>query len=176
MSVLTDLTAAGDSATIPGHVLFPPRLLEWAEAEQEAQRQYLCTVADSAAGLPAAARDTMYLRAVDNLKSSPFAFGSAAFDAWATSASALPFLVWLSLRINEPGMTRAQAAELLVQHDARRIMGSVLDLWGYRVQKKAPPRTPAATAGAQSTGGISSPVSQQAPPAGADLATNKPPG
>jgi len=169
MSVLTDLTAAGDSATIPGHVLSPPRLLEWAEAEQEAQRQYLWAVADAAAGLHNATRDAMYLRAVDNLKTSPFAFGSAAFDAWATSASALSFLLWMSLRIKQPRLTRAQAAELLVQHDARRIMSAVLDLWGYRVQKKAPARPPSDV---PSTGGASSPVS----PAGADLVTSKPPG
>lgn len=175
MSVLTDLTAAGDSEIIPGHVLSVPRLLEWAEAEQEAQRQYLWIVADAAAGLPAAAREAMYVRAVDNLKSCPFAFGSASFDAWATSAGAMPFLVWMSLRIKQPRLTRAQAAELLIQHDARRIMSAVLDLWGYRVQKKAPPRPPAPPAD-PSTGGASSPASPPAPPEVAGLATTKPGG
>jgi hypothetical protein len=158
MSILGDLTAAGNSEIIPGHVLSVPRLLEWAEAEQEAQRQYLWTVADAAAALGAPARDAMYTRAVDNLKSSPFSFGSAAFDAWATSAGALPFLLWLSLRIKEPRMTRAQAAELLARQDARQIMAAVLDLWGYRVQKKAPAR-PQPAPGGQSTGDVSSVVS-----------------
>jgi len=159
MSVLGDLTAAGNSELLPGHTLSVPRLLEWAEAEQEAQRQYLWAVADAAAALGGTARETMYSRAVDNLKSCPFAFGSAAFDAWATSAGALPFLLWLSLRIKEPRITRTQAAELLVQHDARQIMPAVLDLWGYRVQKKAPTHPPASAA--PSTGEASSVASSE---------------
>jgi hypothetical protein len=155
MSVLGDLTAAGDSEIIPGHTLCVPRLLEWAEAEQEAQRQYLWTIAEAASALGAPARDAMYQRAVDNLKSSPFSFGSSAFDAWATSAGALPFLLWLSLRASEPRMTRAQAAELLIQQDAKRIMPAVLELWGYRLQKKAPARH-AAPSESPSTGAASS--------------------
>jgi|HubBroStandDraft_1064217.scaffolds.fasta_scaffold169133_2 hypothetical protein len=171
MTILGDLTAAGNSEIIPGHMLSVPRLLEWAEAEQEAQRQYLWAVADAASALSAPARETMYSRAVDNLKSSPFAFGSAAFDAWATSAGALAFLLWLSLRIKRSRMTRAQAAELLLQHDARRIMPAVLDLWGYRLQKKASNRPPAVTA-AVSTGEASSAASSE----NATAATNKPGG
>jgi len=138
MSALTDLTAAGDSSTLPGLLLSPPRLLEWAEAEQEAQRQYLSSIA--ATDLPTAARDAMYARAIDNLRDAPFSFGSPQFDAWATSASALPMLLWLSLRIKQPQITRSAAAELLIHHDNAQIIAAVLNLWGYRAEKKTPPR------------------------------------
>jgi hypothetical protein len=76
------------------------------------------------------------------------------------------------LRIKEPRITRAQAAELLIQNDARRIMGAVLDLWGYRVQKKAPLRPPA-QGSAPSTGEAFSPASPPAAEEALDSATGK---
>jgi len=138
---------------VPGATLSPPRLVEWAEAETEAARHYLRTVAQASAALPEVVRQAMYARAVDNLKDSPPVFGSPAFDAWAVSAGALPFLLWLSLRKGQPRTTRVQAAELLAGPEGESIAKAVWDLWGYRGEKKspAPPsQTPASDGGASS--------------------------
>jgi hypothetical protein len=138
MSELSNLTASGNSSIIPGITLSPPRLIDWAEAEIEAAQHYLRTVARSAGELPESARAAMYSRAVDNLRGDPFAFGSRAFDAWAMSAAALPFLLFLSLRQCQPQTSRNQAADLLSGPDGGAVAASVWDLWGYQDQKKAP--------------------------------------
>jgi hypothetical protein len=154
MSDLKDLTALGDSATFPGYILSPPRLMEFAEAEEEAAGWYLRRIAKSAAGLPEAARQALHERAVDNLKSSPFSFGTAGFDRWALSMSAATFLTWLLLRIKRPEMTVAQAAALLNEAaNPLAKMNAVWEMWGYRSTKKSP--TPPAApriGGASSTG------------------------
>lgn len=82
MSELKELVGLGDSAAFPGHVLSPPRLIEFAAAEEEAAAQYLRGIAKSAAALPAAVRDAIHQRAVDNLRTHPFSYGSHAFDQW----------------------------------------------------------------------------------------------
>ena len=157
MSDLKDLTALGDSTTFPGFILSPPRLIEFAEAEEEAAAWYLRRIAKSALGLPEAARQAFHERAIDNLKSNPFSFGAVGFDRWALSMSAASFLTWLLLRIKRPEMTLAQAAGLLNEaENPLAKMNAVWNLWGYRVQKKspAPPATPP-------TGGASSSVSAE---------------
>lgn len=139
MSDLKDLTALGDSGAFPGHVLCVPRLLEYAEAEEEAAACYLRRIAKSAAQLPEPQRQLLHERAVDNLRANPFNFGSPAFDRWALSMSAMPFLAWLLLRIGKPEMTLAQAAALLNDgHNLTAKVNAVWNLWGYRAQKKAP--------------------------------------
>src|ERR1700683_1545106 len=154
MSDLKELTALGDSATFPGYIVSPPRLIEFAEAEEEAAAWYLRRIARSAAGLPEAARQALHERAVDNLRSNPFSFGSAGFDRWALSMSAATFLTWLLLRIKRPELTLAQAAGLLNESpNPLAKMNVVWELWGYRAAKK-PPAPPVAppTGGASSTG------------------------
>ena len=137
MSDLQDLTAAGNSSVIPGSTLSPPRLIEWAEAESEAAEQYIRNISRAAMELPEPARAHLQSRAADNLLNSPPVFGSEAFDAWATSAGAVPFLLWLSLRISEPQVTRQEAAELLAGERGETIARAVWDLWGYRAAKKS---------------------------------------
>jgi hypothetical protein len=157
MSDLKDLTGLGDSSTFPGYILSPPRLIEFAEAEEEAAAWYLRRIAKSAQGLPEAARQAFHERAIDNLKSNPFSFGAVGFDRWALSMSAAPFLTWLLLRIKRPEMTLAQAAGLLNEaENPLAKMNAVWNLWGYRVTKKSPP-PPAAP----QTGGVSTTVSAE---------------
>jgi hypothetical protein len=135
-STLQTLTASGNSSLIPDHTISPPRLLEWADAESEAAEQYLRAIALASAELPEAIRHHMQQRAVDNLKDSPLALGTAGFVAWAISARAVTFLLWLSLRIRHPGVTRHQCAQWLAGPNGQRIAQAVWDLWGYGIEKK----------------------------------------
>lgn len=163
MSELKTLIALGDSSVFPGHTLSIPRLIEFAEAEEEAAAQYLRSIARSAAALPAQVRDALHQRAVDNLRAHPFSYGSAAFDQWALSMSAAPFLTWLLLRIRHPKLTLSEASQLLCEGDYAARVGAVWSLWGYKPTKKNPPpmekisaEIPAAS---PSIGEASSPVS-----------------
>jgi hypothetical protein len=136
MCILSNLAAAGNSSLIPDHTISPPRLLEWAEAETEAAEQYMRTVASAAGELPETVRQRIYDRAVDNIKDSPLALGTAGFDAWAISARAVPFLLWLSVRVRHPSVTRNQVAGWLNGPRGREIARAVWDLWGYGDEKK----------------------------------------
>jgi len=177
MSDLKDLVGLGDSPVFPGHILSPPRLIEFAEAEEEAAAQYLRGIAKAAAALPAGLRDALHQRAVDNLRGHPFSYGSAAFDQWALSMSAAPFLAWLLLRIKHPKLTLAEASQLLCDGEYAAKVGAVWSMWGYKPAKKvaAPPTPPVAAnaiprtaSGPQSTGGESSPGSPAAGRGGSD--------
>jgi hypothetical protein len=156
MSELKELVGLGDSSAFPGQILSPPRLIEFAEAEEEAAAQYLRGIAKGSAALPAWVRDTMHQRAVDNLRSHPFSYGSPAFDQWALSMSAAPFLAWLLLRIKHPKLTLPEASQALCEGEYAAKVSAVWLLWGYKPAKKAcaPPAKFAA-----STGGESSSVS-----------------
>jgi hypothetical protein len=172
MSDLKDLVGLGDSSVFPGHILSPPRLIEFAEAEEEAAAQYLRGIAKAAIALPAELRDALHQRAVDNLRGHPFSYGSAAFDRWALSMSASPFLAWLLLRIKHPKLTLAEASQLLCEGEYAGKVGAVWSMWGYKPTKKAAaPPAPRASAGnavplraspPQSTGGESLPGSPAA--------------
>src|SRR5271163_3775974 len=151
MSDLKDLVALGDTATFPGHTLSPPRLIEFAEAEEEAAAQYLRGIAKASAGLPPMVRDLLHQRAVDNLRSHPFSYGSAAFDQWALSMSAAPFLTWLLLRIRHPKITLSEASQLLSEGEYAAKVGAVWSMWGYKPAKKAVP--PAQASSPAKTGG-----------------------
>ena len=124
---------------VPGHTLSPPRLIEFAEAEEEAASQYLRGIAKAAIALPAAMRESLHTRAVDNLRGHPFSYGSAAFDQWALSMSAAPFLTWLLLRIKHPKLTLTEASQLLCEGEYAAKVGAVWSLWGYKPPKKALP-------------------------------------
>jgi hypothetical protein len=137
MSELKDLTALGDTATFPGYTLSPPRLIEFAEAEEEAAAQYLRGIAKAAAGLQAGVRDALHQRAADNLRAHPFSYGSLAFDQWALSMSAAPFLAWLLLRIRHPKLTLPEVSQLLCEGEYAAKVGAVWSMWGYKPAKKA---------------------------------------
>jgi hypothetical protein len=171
MSDLKELVGLGDSGTFPGHTLSPPRLIEFAEAEEEAAAQYLRGIAKASTGLPPVVRDLLHQRAVDNLRSHPFSYGSTAFDQWALSMSAAPFLAWLLLRIKHPKMTLSEASQLLCEGEYAAKVGTVWSMWGYKPAKKAAPVAeaappPAKAEAGQSTGAESSRGSR--PPGQAD--------
>jgi hypothetical protein len=155
MSDLKELTGLGEASVFESHVLSPPRLIEFAEAEEEAAAHYLRRVARSASALAPGAREVMYQRAVDNLRSNPFAYGSLGFDQWALSMSAAPFLTWLLLRIKHPKLTLGDSAQLLACEDYSGKVGAVWSLWGYKPSKKTPP--PPASAGSAGNAGASAP-------------------
>ena len=170
MSELKDLVALGDASVFPGHTLSPPRLIEFAEAEEEAASQYLRGIAKAALALPAAMREALHQRAVDNLRGHPFSYGSLAFDQWALSMSAAPFLAWLLLRIKRPKLTLAEVSQLLCEGEYAAKVGAVWSLWGYKPPKKTSPpveRVPAPAeraipAADPSIGAASSPASPAA--------------
>jgi hypothetical protein len=166
MSELKTLIALGDSSVFPGHTLSVPRLIEFAEAEEEAAAQYLRSIARSAAALPAQVRDALHQRAVDNLRAHPFSYGSAAFDQWAMSMSAAPFLTWLLLRIRHPKLTLSEASQLLCEGEYAARVGAVWSLWGYKPAKKSAPPAEKNSAGtpvaAPSIGAVFSLVSPTA--------------
>jgi hypothetical protein len=173
MSELKDLVALGDATVFPGHTLSPPRLIEFAEAEEEAASQYLRGIAKAAITLPAAMREALHTRAVDNLRGHPFSYGSPAFDQWALSMSAAPFLTWLLLRIKHPKLTLSEASQLLCEGEYAAKVGMVWSLWGYKPAKKGLPPgekaavsrggdAPAQTVGDPLTGAESSPGLQAA--------------
>jgi hypothetical protein len=171
VSDLKELVGLGDASVFPGHYLSPPRLIEFAEAEEEAGAQYLRGIAKSAAALPAAVRDAIHQRAVDNLRSHPFSYGSQAFDQWALSMSAAPFLAWLLLRIKHPKLTLPEASQLLCDGEYSAKLGAIWSLWGYKPAKKSvPPAASAAPAekAVPSTGGESSGISPTAGRGAAD--------
>jgi hypothetical protein len=171
MSDLKELVALGDSTVFPGHTISPPRLIEFAEAEEEAAAQYLRRIAKSAASLPVTVRDAIHQRAVDNLRSHPFSYGSPAFDQWALSMSAAPFLTWLLLRIKHPKLTLPEASQMLCDGEYSGKIGKIWSLWGYKPAKKAasPPASAApAEKAAPSTGGESSSASPIAARGAAD--------
>ena len=151
MSELKDLVALGDTSVFPGHTLSPPRLIEFAEAEEEAALQYLRGIAKAALGLPAAMREALHQRAVDNLRGHPFSYGSLAFDQWALSMSAAPFLAWLLLRIKHPKMTLAEVSQLLCEGEYAAKVGVVWSLWGYKPPKKTSPPAERASAPGERT-------------------------
>ncbi len=159
MSELKELVGLGDASVFPGHILSPPRLIEFAEAEEEAAAQYLRGIAKSASTLPAAIRDGLHQRAVDNLRGHPFSYGSPAFDQWALSMSAAPYLAWLLLRIKHPKLTLPEASQLLCEGEYTGKIGRIWELWGYKPTKKAvaaPASAATVQAGAPLTGGESS--------------------
>src|ERR1700722_7298650 len=162
MSELKELVGLGDASVFPGHILSPPRLIEFAEAEEEAAAQYLRGIAKSASTLPAAIRDGLHQRAVDNLRGHPFSYGSPAFDQWALSMSAAPYLAWLLLRIKHPKLTLPEASQLLCEGEYKGKIGRIWELWGYKPTKKvaaAPASAAPVQAAAPLTGGESSNVS-----------------
>jgi hypothetical protein len=145
VSELKELVGLGDTTPFPGFTLSPPRLIEFAEAEEEAAANYLRGIARAAAALPALVRDALHQRAADNLRSHPFSYGSAAFDQWALSMSAAPFLAWLLLRIRHPKLTLPEASQLLCEGEYAAKVGAVWSMWGYKPAKKSAPaaQTPA---------------------------------
>jgi len=178
MTTLKDLVALDDTSIFPGFTLSPPRLIEFAEAEEEAAAQYLRGIAKAAAALSAAVRESLQQRAADNLRSHPFSYGSLAFDQWALSMSAAPFLAWLLLRIKHPKLTLPEASQLLCEGEYAAKVGAVWSLWGYKPAKKsvapvdrgpaAQNQTPASAVTSRSTGEASSPASPAGERGGSD--------
>lgn len=148
MSGLKDLVALGDKTAFEGYTLSPPRLIEFAEAEEEAAAQYLRRIIKASATFPAAVRAAMHERAVDNLRSSSFAFGSELFDQWALSISAIPFLAWLLLRIKHPKMMLGDVSQLLCGEDRAGKMSAIWSMWGFEPPKKTNPATTSSTTAA----------------------------
>lgn len=168
MSELKELVGGGNTTAFLGHTLSPPRLRDYADAEEECAAAYLRLVSRATLGLPDKAAEQCHQRVVDNLRKMPMQYGSQEFAFWALSRSALPFLAWLSFKQKE-AMDLMTASSIVADATPEQV-GAILDIWGFTVRKKPPAPQPSP----QPTGGASSDSSasiQTAP----DSATNPQP-
>src|SRR5687768_5480815 len=110
MSELSDLTAAHDSAALPGYVLSRLTLGDFGELESDLEGRAIGRAVAGASILPHDLGERVMLRVLDDCLSGLYSYGSSYFDAWAKSAAALPALTHLSLRHKHEKMTRAEAA------------------------------------------------------------------
>jgi hypothetical protein len=159
MSQLQELSGAAQP--IAGYFISPPRLVEFGMAEKEAARQYLDSIYKATEGLPDTFRQTAIRKATDNLMADPFAaFAPGSFlDSWMKTAAALPYLLWLSLRIKNPNIKENEATAMINDGDRLEIRQAVLTAWGFKFadnkKKESLPLT-----GAESTTSLAPTVSE----------------
>lgn len=130
---------APDSTTIPGWTISPPRLLEWRDVEEEARRSFMANAAEAVSDQPRYMQEIVLRVATENLLAFPLRYNSPMLNQWMLSASALPFLLWLSLRVRRPDVTPDQASEILAKADdlqVMRIRVSVLEGFGFESEAK----------------------------------------
>lgn len=143
MADLADITAAGRSDVIPGHILSPLTLRDYGSCELEWEAQARADALVMAGGMPDADRRSFIEQTVARIAGGRYAFGSQGFDDAALKTQNLPFLLYLSLRRKHPDMTREKAAEFLDGDNAPDIQSAVLSLAGYEVKKKETSSSPA---------------------------------
>lgn len=169
MPTLSELTGAGGDNIIVGHRLSELRAIDLADAEAEASREYIRTIAEGVANLEKPIQEMFIARAVDNLKGSPFLYGSPWFRAWGLSWRGTFYLAYLSLRITEPRIAPGEAARLCSEAgDAAAAW--LWDSLRWRESKNAVPPTRTS----QSSGGQSGSGSPNPPPADSATAMTTP--
>lgn len=143
MSDLSDLSAAGISDVIPGHILSPLRLQEYGIASKEFAKEFMAIAAASAENLGDIVRDRMISLALAIVAGGSYRYGSQAFDAACKDPTAIPLLLWLSLQIKHPQMSRAEAVAFITPENQPEIRKAVLECAGFEFNpKKAAGKTP----------------------------------
>jgi hypothetical protein len=137
MSDLEKLTAAGNTDALPGHTISPPGLREIGEAEAHFGRSHIADAAASAAGLDTDVRDVAIDKATARVARREFNYYGNTFKLCCLSAEHFPFLMWLSLRVEKPKITQAQAAALITPENQPIVTKAVLDVWGFDTGKNA---------------------------------------
>jgi hypothetical protein len=118
---------------LPGHVLSEPRLIDYAVAEQVMERQWAATMlaAAATAGEAVLRQATEYVG--DSLKRRHFAYGRPAFDDHIAADTMLPTLLYVCLRVREPGTTPELAQSLITADNYATVKKEVLRLFGYKL-------------------------------------------
>ena len=137
MTLLQQLYALGDIATVGGKTISAPRLTEIADAEAECAREYLSRIKDAAdkSALTPWAQETMYGRATEVLQQ-PIVTGSQAFNrTMFASASGIMYLGWLCMRVKHPEIKLSDAAAILSANpeallEVEKAWGSGKNLFG----------------------------------------------
>ncbi len=135
MSELEKLTAAGNTDALPGHTISPPGLKEIGEAEAHFGRCHIADAAASAIGLDTEVRDVAIDKATARVARREFNYYGPSFRLCCLSAEHFPFLLWLSLRIENAKITQAQAAALVTPENQPIVTKAVLDVWGFDTGK-----------------------------------------
>jgi hypothetical protein len=158
MTEMAELIGAGRSDVLPGYVLKPWRLIEYADAEQEFAQRHLRAAGEAAKDLPREVADRVIALALADVKRGDFSWGVSNFDRQLFLASNLPFVLWLSLRQNHAKLRREQAAELLTEENRGPVQKAILELLGFDFAA-APKKKPEAT-GSPSPGDSALPTSE----------------
>lgn len=138
---LSKLSAAGDSASLPGFILSPFRIHQFGQAGQEWASRYLYAVGQAADRLTDRIADKLVSRAADDVRRGRLAYGTDDFDAACFAPEHLPFLLWLSLQPKHPQLTREQAAALLSPENERTVRRAVLEMAGYDLSLRQKPKS-----------------------------------
>lgn len=131
MTRLAELTAATRSDVLPGYILSRPAIREWGDAEEEAVAVYMRRVRQSVNGCPADVQLAVIIAGLEKVAAGNFSFGMPDLDAFLRSASALPFIVWLSLRAKHPQVTREMAGAMVTPDNEVDVSQVALELWGF---------------------------------------------
>lgn len=153
MSELAGLVGSPRSDVIPDYVMSPFQLFEFGECEEEFGRRHVSLAAAACDGADPSIRDTIVGVALNDVAVGSFNYGTVGFDARARAISSLPFLLYLSLRINHANITLAKASALLTPDNRMNVHRVVLSLMGYDKPVKKKPTPTETTTGTQTTEG-----------------------
>lgn len=182
MSKLSDLGDAGRADVIPGYIVSKLRLPDYGLAESAFARWYMSRVVRVACETRADPHDrakrvpvfppAMQEKAIElaqrEVGSGWFNFSMPGFDLMAKSSQGLSLILWLSLRIKHPDVTRAKARELMRTADEVRLTEALFEAMGFTAvrKKKAANRSkpPSPSSGEESS------TTSDVPPPAADAA------
>jgi hypothetical protein len=172
MSELSDLTGGPNRTAIPGFTMNHLSAVELADAESEANAQFIENIERGVARLPVERRNAVLAQAMSTLADSPFAFGTWGFRRWAMSTRGSQYLVFLSLRAADAKTQQVEAAKLFSANMVAA-RNAIWDILGIGTEK--PKKKPVESNTAASTSPQSSSDSPPPPPAASDIPTPKPP-
>jgi hypothetical protein len=131
MTRLAELTAATRSDVLPGYILSRPAIREWGDAEEEAVAVYMRRVRQSVESCSADVQLAVIIAGLEKVAAGNFSFGMPDLDAFLKSASALQFVVWLSLRAKHPHLTRELVCTMVTPENEVDVSRVALELWGF---------------------------------------------
>jgi hypothetical protein len=137
MDDLAKLTGAGRTIdSVPGLIFSPFRLEEIAMTATYFAQRHIKEIGAACAGLPDKIAEKFIAAAESSVAMRRFSFGTAAFTACAFDSTNLPFLTWMALRPAQEGMTRDDAAKIIVPANEVKITRVVLECAGYDLASK----------------------------------------
>lgn len=132
---MNEIAPTTDSSTLPGYVLSRWRIIDYAEAEREFRDSFLRETYLASSVLPDVPRREAIRGAHEYVAEGNLDYGAKGFKLRLFSASALPFMLWLSLRKEMPEISREKAAQLITEANESPIKQSILVLIGLGGQQ-----------------------------------------